>query len=127
MFARRPARITTGAQIRAARALLAWTRQDLAAAARLHPNAVAYWERHAVIPSPPDGNLPFACRHIAHALRLAGVVMVSRPGPGVALKADETTQKFEALYGEGGTAQITFAAFVSGNAGSGSDEQLPPS
>ena len=127
IFARCPIRITTGAQIRAARALLGWTRQELAAAARLHPNAVAYWERHAVIPSPPDGNLPFACRRIAHALRRAGVVMVSQPGPGVALKPDETTQKFDALYGEKGTAHATFAAFARGNAGSGSDEQLPPS
>jgi transcriptional regulator with XRE-family HTH domain len=39
-----------GAQIRAARALLGWRRADLATAAGLHRNAVAYWERRTRLP-----------------------------------------------------------------------------
>jgi transcriptional regulator with XRE-family HTH domain len=33
-----------GKQIRAGRALLGWTRSELARAAGLHSNSVAYWE-----------------------------------------------------------------------------------
>ena len=84
--------LTTGAQIRAGRALLGCRRKDLATAAGVHPNAVAYWERRKIIPSPPDGDMPFACRQITEALRVNGVVMVKNPGPGVALKA-ETFQR----------------------------------
>jgi len=76
--------ITSGAQIRAARALLSWRRCDLAKAANLHPNAVAYWERREEIP-PSGENTPFACHHMARALRTSGIVFVSEPGPGVAI------------------------------------------
>jgi hypothetical protein len=88
---------------------------------------VAYWERHAIIPSPPDWELPFACRRITDALKHAGVVMVADPGPGVALKPDVTGQKFEALYGQKGTAHAAFEDLVRGNGAAGSKEQSPPS
>ena len=39
-----------GAQIQAARALVRWRRIDLAKAAGIHPNAVAYWEGMHNIP-----------------------------------------------------------------------------
>jgi DNA-binding XRE family transcriptional regulator len=120
--------MTTGAQIRAARALLGWTRQDLAAAAGLHPNAVAYWERHRVIPSPPDCELPFACHRMTSALKRAGVVMVPDPGPGVALKPDVTGQMFEALYGQKGSARAAFEDLLRRTkTDTSSKEQSPPS
>jgi hypothetical protein len=101
------ASITTGAQIRAARALLRWRRQELAVAAGLHPNAVAYWERRDVIPSPPDADTPFACHRMTNALRTAGVVMVGIPGPGVALKPDDTASMFEALNAQANAARLS--------------------
>jgi transcriptional regulator with XRE-family HTH domain len=109
--------ITTGAQIRAARALLGCRRQDLAAAAGLHPNAVAYWERRKVIPAPPDRDTPHACRQIAEALRLNGVVVIDDPGPGVALKADSMPELMAQLKAEGAEFDRLF--------GSVSDKQLP--
>ena len=42
--------ICTGSQIRAARALLGWSRQVLAEAASLHVNTVVYWEQQEEIP-----------------------------------------------------------------------------
>lgn len=76
-----PPTFVTGAQIRAARALLGWRRVDLAAAAGLHRNAVAYWERQQRMPR----SEPFACRKMRAALLSAGVVTVSTPAPGVCL------------------------------------------
>jgi hypothetical protein len=70
----------TGAQIRAARALLGWRRCDLAKAARIHRNAVAYWERH------DDVSIYFgygAPERIVTALEKAGVQLISEPGKGV--------------------------------------------
>lgn len=52
--------IKTGAQIKAARAMLGLRREDLARAASLHPNAVQYWENRVV----PDG--PQTLRGRAH-------------------------------------------------------------
>jgi hypothetical protein len=87
--------ITTGAQIRAARALLGWRRDDLARAAGLHLNAVAYWEKREGIPCPETGgDTPYACRQIRDALRDAGVQFVHAPGPGVAMA--EATEMQEA-------------------------------
>jgi hypothetical protein len=88
--ARRAAMIASGAQIRAARALLGWSRRDLAKAAGLHPNAVAYWERHKIIQGASSRFLPFACERILRAFRIMGVVMVEKPGLGVALLSSET-------------------------------------
>lgn len=80
---------TTGAQIRAARALLGWHRRDLADASGLHPNAVAYWERAEVIPPPlPSGRWnrePHACKQMRAALESMGVILVAAPSPGVCL------------------------------------------
>ena len=73
--------IKTGAQIRAARALLGWRRKDLALRANLHSNAVAYWERHEKLPRHEQ----VGPRRIREALFCAGVVAVSSPAPGVCL------------------------------------------
>lgn len=78
-----PPKLSSGAQIRAGRALLGWRRIDLAAAAGLHRNAVAYWERRVRLPR----REPFACEKIRAALRAAGVVTVATPAPGVCLLA----------------------------------------
>lgn len=76
-----PPKLVTGAQLKAARALLGWRRIDLAAAAGLHRNAVAYWEGQSRMPR----REPFACRKMRAALLSAGVVTVSTPAPGVCL------------------------------------------
>jgi DNA-binding XRE family transcriptional regulator len=74
--------IVFGAQLRAARALLGWTRADLAKAAGLHRNAVAYWEAKTEIPAGPYCE-PVACRRIREAFRNAGVEVFSHPYVGV--------------------------------------------
>lgn len=79
--------ITTGSQIRAGRALLGWTQNDLAIAAKLHKNAVAFWERKDRIPAEICRE-PHACERIRKALERAGVETVSRPTPGVRLCRD---------------------------------------
>lgn len=71
----------SGLQIRAGRALLGWRRTDLAKAANLHPNAVAYWERRERLPRREE----LGCRRIREALSQAGVVAVTVPAPGVCL------------------------------------------
>lgn len=76
-----PPKLVTGAQIKAARALLGWRRIDLAAAAGLHRNAVAYWEGRTRMPR----REPIACRKMRAALLSAGVITVSTPAPGVCL------------------------------------------
>lgn len=76
--------ITTGRQIAAARALLGWRIVDLAEAARLHRNAVGYWEHRDAIPTGPYLT-PAAVRQIIEALKLNGVVCVKDPAPGVQL------------------------------------------
>ena len=74
--------ICTGSQIRAARALLGWSRQVLAEAASLHVNTVVYWEQQEEIPTGVYSE-PHACRLIQQALVKAGVVFLSSPAPGV--------------------------------------------
>ena len=76
-------RIVLGAQIRAARTLLGWSQDELASAAGLHPNAVAYWELTVAIPF--GRHEPHACRKITEALRCAGVEFVGHAKPGVRL------------------------------------------
>jgi hypothetical protein len=51
-------------------------------AARLHRNAVAYWERHEAIPT-GIWLEPVACRRIRVALLDAGVEVFADPAPGV--------------------------------------------
>ncbi len=74
--------ICTGSQIRAARALLGWSRHVLAEAASLHVNTVVYWEQQQEIPSGPHSE-PHACRLMRQALLKADVVVLSSPAPGV--------------------------------------------
>lgn len=76
-----PVPFSSGPQIRAGRALLGWRRTDLARAANLHPNAVAYWERRERLPRREE----VVCRRIREALAQAGVVAVTVPAPGVCL------------------------------------------
>jgi hypothetical protein len=73
--------IARGAQIRAARALLGWTRQELADAAGLHRNAVGYWESSDRIPT--GLREPVGCGMIREALCEAGVELFAKPAPGV--------------------------------------------
>ena len=75
--------IKTGAQIRAARAMLGLRREDLARAASLHPNAVQYWENRVV----PEGPQPYAVERISAALKAAGVETFADPQLGVRLVA----------------------------------------
>ena len=70
--------IARGAQIRAARALLNWTRPQLAQASGLHRNAVRYWEQCADIPM-DRFRVPSAVKQIEETLRREGVqLFVSR-------------------------------------------------
>ena len=75
-----PPKFVTGSQIRAARALLGWRREDLATAAQLHPNAVSYWEKRAKLPTRHE---PEACKKMRDAFSCAGVITVNTPAPGV--------------------------------------------
>jgi transcriptional regulator with XRE-family HTH domain len=75
--------ITTGAQIRAARAALSWSRKELAGAAGVHLNAIAYWEAKATIyPSQHLGS-GAALRLIEAALMRAGILLFVNPTPGL--------------------------------------------
>lgn len=76
--------ITTGRQIAAARALLGWSQDELADAAAMHVNSVAYWERRGVIAT-DYYKAPVACRQIRQALLKAGVETFMDPSPGVRL------------------------------------------
>jgi transcriptional regulator with XRE-family HTH domain len=75
--------IIMGNQIKAARSLLGWTQHELADAARVHPNAVAYWEQTAAIPT--GRHQPHACRKMAEALHHSGVEFFGHAKPGVRL------------------------------------------
>ena len=75
-----PAKVVTGAQLRAGRALLGWSRRALARAARLHENSVARWERAATLLQEPYG-----ARRLREAMEGAGVRFFIRPSPGVRL------------------------------------------
>ena len=74
--------IATGGQIRAARALLGWSREDLAERAGVHPQTISYWELRAP-PKPRQGVT--APERMLAALRSAGVEIASEPRPGVFL------------------------------------------
>jgi hypothetical protein len=75
--------VTTGAQIRAARGLLGWSQQDLAAAAGVHVNAVRYWEEKHGRPLNRGSGMGYGCRQIEEALAKAGVLLFAEPTPGV--------------------------------------------
>ena len=76
-------RIVTGCQIKAARALLGWSRQQLATAAHLHANSISYWEETPAIPT--GRREPHACTRIRQALHDAGIEFVGHAKPGVRL------------------------------------------
>ena len=78
----KPSRIVVGTQIGAARALLGWSRAQLASAAGLHINAIRYWEAKIGIPVRRE---PHACRRIREALLHAGVEFIGHAKPGVRL------------------------------------------
>jgi transcriptional regulator with XRE-family HTH domain len=71
----------TGAQIRAARAMLEWTRADLARASGISANGIANIETGASSP------LAVTLERIQHALERAGVGFIDNgDGPGVQLR-----------------------------------------
>ena len=74
--------ITSGRQIKAARALAGLDQSKLAVAAGIHRNAVAYWEARDAIAHEPE---PFAVHAMRKALRAAGVFTMIKPVPGVLL------------------------------------------
>ena len=74
----------------AARALLGWSRADLANAAGLHANSVRYWEAMSVIPTGGHRE-PVACRHMRAALSAAGVTIMGGNKTGVGM--DKVTNK----------------------------------
>lgn len=75
--------IESGAQIRAARALLGWSQTDLAKAANRHKNAVAYWEGRSTITSKHRAGWQSAPRVIEEAFASVGVVFTPSPQLGV--------------------------------------------
>ena len=75
--------VATGAQIVAARALLDWTQDELAEAAKVHPNTVAYWERCGRIHTGPGA--PVAFTRMRQELLAAGVEITTEPERGVRL------------------------------------------
>jgi hypothetical protein len=76
--------IVLGAQIRAGRALLDWSRKELASRARLHSNSVAYWEGTERICGRQS-----ACERMEAALRAEGVVFFTKPYPGAYLCVEQ--------------------------------------
>ena len=78
--------IATGRQIAAARALLGWSQDKLAEESKLHPNSIAYWERHDEIET-GEWRAPIACERIRAALLNAGVETFLTPSAGVRLVA----------------------------------------
>lgn len=69
--------LSTGRQIKAARALLGWSPRKLADYSGLHRNAVQYWERAPVIPPPlPSGRrntISPGCERLSIALQNQGI------------------------------------------------------
>jgi len=76
--------ISSGAQIRAGRALLGWRQCDLAKAVGLHPKAVAYWERKGAMRARGE---EVGVQRIRRAFEAAGVLTFADPSPGVRLVA----------------------------------------
>lgn len=77
--------LQTGAQLRAARALVLWSQQELADAANLHVNTIAAWERRGA--KTLNASLDVIVR-VAKVLEDAGVLFIdgNGHGPGVVLK-----------------------------------------
>ena len=79
-----PARVVTGAQLRAGRALLGWSSQTLATAARVHINTIGRWEAARTLPAFLLRE-PYGVRRMREAMESAGVKFFIRPSPGVRL------------------------------------------
>ena len=79
-----PARVVTGAQLRAGRAMLGWSSQTLATAARVHINTVGRWEAAQTLPAFLLRE-PYGVRRMREAMESAGVKFFIRPSPGVRL------------------------------------------
>jgi transcriptional regulator with XRE-family HTH domain len=71
--------IQEGRQLKAARALLGWSQEDLAAAAGVHRNLVTYYESQGRFTG-----LTLGIRSLCEALEEADVIFIWEPGPGVA-------------------------------------------
>lgn len=67
-----PAKVVMGAQLRAGRAILGWTKQTLATTACIHKNSVARWERAQTLPAALLRE-PYGVRRMREALEGAGV------------------------------------------------------
>ncbi len=86
----------TGAQIRAARAILGWNVAELAAAAGLSEAEVALLEAHDGAPAP--GTVDLA--GVARALEAAGVELLDGGAPGVRLRPQAESLRPEELNAE---------------------------
>ncbi len=73
--------IASGSQIRAARAGLGWSQDELAGLVGIHPKAVAYWERMGEVSRRQAHG--WAPERILAALKSAGVDVVAEPRPAV--------------------------------------------
>jgi hypothetical protein len=73
--------IRTGSQIKAARALLGWTIDDLAEVAGVNSNTVIRWEGTLAIPV----RVPYGVQRITAALLKNDVIPFAEPTPGVRL------------------------------------------
>jgi hypothetical protein len=79
-----PAKVVTGGQLRAGRALLGWSSQTLATAARVHSNTVGRWEAARTLPALLLRE-PYGVRRMREAMEGAGIRFFIRPSPGVRL------------------------------------------
>lgn len=73
--------ITSGSQIRGARAMLGLRLSDLAADADVNLNTIRYWEARESIRR--RGDEPWALRAVREALARRGVEVFNDPTPGV--------------------------------------------
>ena len=75
------------AQIKAGRAFLGWSQEDLAEAAGLHPNAIRYYEAQHARPFSWETANGYGVERITIAFHKAGLTLCSSP-PGVAINPD---------------------------------------
>ncbi len=73
--------IASGNQIRAARAALGWSQEELAGRAGIHAKSTCYWERMGAI-SPRQAR-GWALERMLAAFASAGVDVVAEPRPAV--------------------------------------------
>ncbi|MDW3096533.1 MAG: XRE family transcriptional regulator [Alphaproteobacteria bacterium] len=73
----------TGKQITAARAALAWTRDELADKSGLHPSSIRHYERRNRFERRAGAN--YGLRRITQACADAGVTFNTEPEPGLSI------------------------------------------